>query len=334
MAYQHSLPFVIFNFGFEMLFLLRSRLQSLNISESKIMRIMTDMGNTMLSSTFVDELFRPQDIYSDESLRNLYLSIINSSIIQLDEKSVQKLFELVTLGVKHQLITATHPCALVDITLNHMDGLKALAPACEELLKLAKERLEKLVDQLNVGDISMIRQRILNYCNGYRIRGSVFLSKGFQNEDGSFNIPPLTQLPPAEGVEAPGTIRIHSVNPPLQVRFSHPGSALLPPEGFKSGQWKPFGSVRCTRNGENQYSEESSPNCTARESTKPEEKSIPREFPNIPLLNPEELSSLSKIVCARAAAVKAERFHVDVFSDMLDVTAVPRVQMKDSRIDS
>lgn len=50
----------------------------------------------------------------------------HSSIMRLNTNSMDKLYDLMTMAVKYQLLNAASPSDLLLITLNHLDGIRKL----------------------------------------------------------------------------------------------------------------------------------------------------------------------------------------------------------------
>ena len=59
------------------------------------------MVKSMLSKKFVEELFRPQEMYSLVSTRHIFEKLAHSSIMKLNATSMGKLFDLMLMGVKY-----------------------------------------------------------------------------------------------------------------------------------------------------------------------------------------------------------------------------------------
>jgi len=57
-AYMNMLPFVIINLGGEMVYILDQRLRSQDIGKERSQKVLQDIIKSMLSTKFVQELFR------------------------------------------------------------------------------------------------------------------------------------------------------------------------------------------------------------------------------------------------------------------------------------
>ena len=95
-----AMPLVIVNMGGEMVYILAQRLQAQNVPLDKSKRVLQDVIRTMYNKMFIEELFRPQDVYSMHSTRQIFDRLAHSSIMRLNESSMDKLFDLMTMGFK------------------------------------------------------------------------------------------------------------------------------------------------------------------------------------------------------------------------------------------
>ena len=97
---QHTMPLLLINLGGEMLYILEQRLSAQNVQSEKSVRVLCDVVRTMFSRRFVNELFKPQWMYKDKSIRQIFDKLAHSSIMKLNETSMSKLYSLMVMGVK------------------------------------------------------------------------------------------------------------------------------------------------------------------------------------------------------------------------------------------
>lgn len=83
----------------------------------------------MLNQRFLDELFKPQEVYNKGALRNLFHDLAHASIMRLNDASMGKLYDLMIMAIKQQVFFATEPKDLILITLNHLDNIRYLVSA-------------------------------------------------------------------------------------------------------------------------------------------------------------------------------------------------------------
>lgn len=227
---QHAMPFLIVNYGAEMVFILDQRLQAQNVNPEKSSKVLQDVIRAMFAPTFVEELLRPQPLYGPAATKEIFDRLAHSSIMRLSENSMDKLYDLMTMGCKYQYVTMRHPFELMELTLNHLDNIRASLTSDSENLKDIDVRMRSLHDVLTCGILADTRHALLNFFQGKRVKVSLFLQEGMQNPDATLNIPKDTSLPPLPTCEAPGTIRYYDQGAcVLQETFAHPDSDLKVP---------------------------------------------------------------------------------------------------------
>ena len=84
---------------------------------------MQDIVSNMFSERFLEEIFRPQEICSRKALRTIFERLAHTSIMRLNESSMDKLFDLMTMAVKYQISLISHPREIIIVTLNHLDSI-------------------------------------------------------------------------------------------------------------------------------------------------------------------------------------------------------------------
>ncbi|XP_014252978.1 protein OSCP1 [Cimex lectularius] len=210
MMTQYTLPFLFINLGGEMVYILDQRLRAQNIAIEKARKVLNDIVRIMFNHRFMEELFKPQEIYNKGALKSLFYDLAHASIMRLNETSMNKLYDLMTMVFKWQVFSASHPRELVLITLNHLDSIRALVtcPIIQKQLDTAYFMFIKTYGQMTCGELQRVRYSLLNFLQDVRIRVSLLLRQRLQNPDGSFVIPTNLQL--FYGSETPGKIRIYS----------------------------------------------------------------------------------------------------------------------------
>eukprot|EP00752_Nemacystus_decipiens_P001886 g1816.t1 len=123
---------------------------------------------------FIEELFKPQDTYGEKATKEVFYKLAHSSIMRLNESSMNKLFDLITMGLKYQALSCAQPQQLLQVTLHHLETVKKMVP-----------NLANRID--TVTEISLFLQ--------YRV----------QLSDGTLVLDAAGKLP--VGAEAPGIIR-------------------------------------------------------------------------------------------------------------------------------
>lgn len=86
--------------------------------------VLNDIASIMLNQRFLEELFKPQQVYNKDALRSVFNDLAHSSIMRLNEESMGKLYDLMRMVFKYQVFAATEPKDLILITLNHLDQMR------------------------------------------------------------------------------------------------------------------------------------------------------------------------------------------------------------------
>jgi hypothetical protein len=163
-AEQLCMPLLVVNMGGEMLYILEQRLTAQSIANDKAIRVLQDVVSTMFSVKFVTELFRPQKVYSTPSVRQIFDRLAHSSIMRLNATSMEKLFDLMTMGFKYQLMLSL-PDQLVQVSLNHLDYLtmRAVDPAVLELIANCRRQIVAAYQPLTTAECIILRQTLARF---------------------------------------------------------------------------------------------------------------------------------------------------------------------------
>lgn len=246
-----TMPALIVNMGGEMVYILEQRLQAQKIPEAKGQKVLNDVVRTMYYTRFIEELFKPQEMYSIQSTRQIFDRLAHSSIMRLNESSMDKLFDLMAMGVKYQIISCASPEQVMDITLNHLEVLRRLVGGTASVLGLVDECIRHV--QMSYGGMPLygfnhLRQSMCRFFQDRKVKVSLFLHDHTQNGDGSIVVPSGGTLP-AAGQLVPGTVRYFDCGQEAR-------REQLPCVG--AGAWLP-GTGAKTRLGSNVYEKEREP---------------------------------------------------------------------------
>mmetsp|Transcript_55144 Transcript_55144/g.124150 ORF Transcript_55144/g.124150 Transcript_55144/m.124150 type:complete len:379 (-) Transcript_55144:93-1229(-) len=245
-----TMPVLIVNMGGEMVYILEQRLQAQKIPDTKGQKVLNDVVRTMYYPRFVDELFKPQEMYSIQSTRQIFDRLAHSSIMRLNESSMDKLFDLMAMGFKYQIISCPAPQEMIDITSNHLDVLKRLVgstPQVAELLDECVRQMQVAYGAMSLWDFNAMRQSLCTFFQDRKVKVSLFLHDQTQNSDGSIVVPSSGTLP--IGAFTPGTVRYFA------------GGAVVGGEALTVAQtaaWAPGTGVR-TALGSNVYEKDRAP---------------------------------------------------------------------------
>lgn len=248
-----ALALIFLNLGGEMLYVLDQRLYAQQIQTEKGGKIMQDIVCSMFGEKFLDEIFRPQELCSRKALRTIFEKLAHTSIMRLNESSMDKLFDLMTMALKYQLSLVTRPKELILVTLNHLDSALPFvknSATCVHLIELAYVRLFKTFGHLNDVEMQMIRFTMLNFFQDLKIKVSVFLKEKVQNWSGTFIL--YHEGAVSHGCEPPGTIVYYDDQEQIVKESSFSPVAKYSPSD-KQGSYERLGD-RVTKLGLNVYS--------------------------------------------------------------------------------
>ena len=200
-----ALPFLIINMGGEMIYILNQRLIAQKIPNDKGDKVRADVIKHMFSEGFVRELMVPQPLYSMTSTRQIFDKIAQSSIMKLQTSSMNKLFDLMLMGVKVQIMTLQYPEQLLRLTLNHILGMMSLISSKESitLLSLTAELLTNTYSSCSAAVYNRIRQALLRFFQNRTVKVTMYLHSGIQLQDGTIKINATEGIPLSE---TPGKI--------------------------------------------------------------------------------------------------------------------------------
>ncbi|XP_033981364.1 protein OSCP1a [Trematomus bernacchii] len=205
---MRTLPLVFINLGGEMLYILDQRLQALNTSEDNSEKVMNGIVGAMFSKDFMDELLKPQQLYSHRTLKTVLTRIAHASIMRLNPASMDRLYELMVMAFKYQIFLCPRPKDLLLITYNHIDTIRELVKDTPVVVNQVDETHRKIIEvysSLPEGEFQLLRQTLLIFFQDMHIRVSLFLKILVQNPNGRFAL--STSGPVPHGIDVPGLIR-------------------------------------------------------------------------------------------------------------------------------
>ncbi|XP_036732494.1 protein OSCP1 isoform X3 [Manis pentadactyla] len=238
-----TLPLLFLNLGGEMLYILDQRLRAQNIPGDKARkdewtevdrkRVLNDIISTMFNRKFMEELFKPQELYSKKALRTVYDRLAHASIMRLNQASMDK--------------------DVLLVTFNHLDAIKGFIRDSPTILHQVDETFRQLTETyggLSAGEFQLIRQTLLIFFQDLHIRVSIFLKDRVQNSSGRFVLPVSGPVP--WGTEVPGLIRVfnNKGKEVKNVEFKHGGNYVT---ASKEGSFELYGD-RGLKLGTNMYS--------------------------------------------------------------------------------
>ncbi|XP_071760663.1 protein OSCP1 isoform X1 [Centroberyx gerrardi] len=264
---SRTLPLLFINLGGEMLYILDQRLRAQNIPADKAKkvsivadwieadrrRVMNDIITTMFNKKFLEELFKPQELYSKKALRTVFDRLAHASIMRLNQASMDKLYDLMTMAFKYQVLLCPRPKDILLVSFNHMDAIKDFVKDTPSILSQVDETYRQLIEiytPLCSGEFQLIRQTLLIFFQDMHIRVSIFLKDKVQNSNGRFVLPTTGPVP--HGTQIPGLIRMFSCTGEEVSRLQfHNGGNYT--SALREGSFEMFGD-RVIKLGTNMYS--------------------------------------------------------------------------------
>jgi len=201
------MPLVVINLGGEMVYILSQRLRAQKIQAEKAGKVLSDVVSAMFSSAFVEELFKPQPLYEEDAMRKVFHELAHASVMRLNETSMSKLHDLMSMGFKYQLMAIKRPSQILDVTCNHIQGIvEFLDPRSDvaKKVKSVRNRIFKVYGSMSDGELARIRRIVMRYFQDYKVKISTFLKKKFQRMDGSFVVDHSGE---SASFDRPGTVR-------------------------------------------------------------------------------------------------------------------------------
>ncbi|XP_026206051.1 protein OSCP1a [Anabas testudineus] len=203
-----TLPLVFVNLGGEMLYILDQRLRAPNTSEDKSDKVMNDIIGTLFSKAFMDELLKPQQLYSHRTMKTVLTRLAHASIMRLNPASMDRLYELMVMAFKYQVFLCPRPKDLLLISYNHLDTIREFVKDTPVVVNQVDEAHRKIIEvysSLSEGEFQLLRQTLLIFFQDLHVRVSLFLRDKIQNPNGRFAL--STSGPVPHGIDVPGLIR-------------------------------------------------------------------------------------------------------------------------------
>ncbi|XP_026321695.1 protein OSCP1 isoform X2 [Hyposmocoma kahamanoa] len=183
-------PFIVVNLGCEMIYVIDQRLKAQNIGLDKSERVLTDIVTVLLHPKLLDELFIPQPVATHAVIKQLLQDISATSIMKLDDYSMSKLWDLMTMIFKWQLSVATNQ-NIFDISHRHLKCVANVVPQhfSKFILEQAIKRFESLAQRFTNDDYKCLHNTLILWFSEYHSKISVLLRLRLQRKDGTFSLP-------------------------------------------------------------------------------------------------------------------------------------------------
>jgi hypothetical protein len=185
------LPVVVCNLGVEMLYVLEQRLRAQSVSDVKSVKVLHDVTRAMFAPEFVNELFTPQVVYTPSATRAIFDKLAHTSIMRLSEQSMDKLFDLMTMGFKYQLVQCVRPEDILNVTLLHLQTLKSYLTdeSVTDALSAVDAELRATYGAFSKHEWLALRRELFRFLGNKRVKVSLLLHEKLQLDDGRVRLP-------------------------------------------------------------------------------------------------------------------------------------------------
>ena len=211
-AYLMSMPVIINCLGGEMIYILCSRLKAQSISQEKSIRVIKDIGNLLYNKKFQNDLYIHKKPNKHQEVKSIFESLAHSSIMRLNSTSMNKLFELMLMTLKLQILRTRYPEEIYQVTLNHficvMEIMKMIDPNDNLLINLVADSMDNFLNiygKLTPYDYIILKSVILRFLQGKNVKVSIFIQENLQDSNSVIYLPMNEVSPPY--VEKVGTVK-------------------------------------------------------------------------------------------------------------------------------
>ena len=160
------------------------------------------------------------------SVRQLFEKLAHSSIMRLNATSMNKLFDLMLMSIKLQMLRTKYPEEIYQVTMNHLNTLLEIlvnqdAKGNEDVIDLVKESLNFVTSTyqgMRPYDWIILRQTLLRFLQGKNVKVSIFIQDNLQSNSGVIYLPMSELAPPA--VKKPGYVTKYKVNGDVEREYN------------------------------------------------------------------------------------------------------------------
>ncbi|XP_017125317.1 protein OSCP1 [Drosophila elegans] len=185
--------FILVNLGCEMLYVIDQRLKAQQIAQDKSIQVIHDVTTVLLEPKFIDSLLNGSkhnnaQLLTTEHCKFMLNDIATCSLMRLDEQSMSKLWNLMTMVYKWQLFVSRHQHHLLEITFRHLEAINRLYPDAKRhmLIDFTKNTLLDFWNASGEEAQLSIYQTNRAWLQCFNTKISLLIRLGFQAMDGSF----------------------------------------------------------------------------------------------------------------------------------------------------
>lgn len=189
-----------------MIYILCSRLKAQNISLEKSIRVIKDIGNILFNKKFQNDLYLHKKPFKHQEVKSIIESFAHSSIMRLNSTSLNKLFELMLMTLKLQVLRSRYPEEIYQITLNHYLGIIEILSSIEtddrSLINRVQEEMlnfKQTYSKLSSYDYIILKSVILRFLQGKTVKVSIFIQDDLQDNNSIIYLPMNEISPPFVG---------------------------------------------------------------------------------------------------------------------------------------
>ena len=119
--------------------------------------------------------------------KQIFKKLAHSSIMKLNDSSMQKLFDLMVMGIKYQVQMTVQPEEIFHITKKHLQTVKSLIEGTEAEANVvnAEASFIQMCDNCSAYDWQVIRQQMYKFFEDRHIKVSLFIQDKIQGLDGT-----------------------------------------------------------------------------------------------------------------------------------------------------
>ena len=164
-----------------MIYILCSRLKAQSICQEKSIRVIKDIGNLLYNKKFQTDLYIHKKPNRHQEVKSIFETLAHSSIMRLNSTSMNKLFELMLMTLKLQILRTRYAEEIYQITLNHFDGVI-------EFINVYRK--------FNPYDYIILKSVILRFLQGKNVKVSIFIQENLQDSSSIIYLPMNEESPP------------------------------------------------------------------------------------------------------------------------------------------
>ena len=189
-----------------MIYILCSRLKAQSISQDKSIRVIKDIGNLLYNKKFQNDLFIHKKPSKHQEVKSIFETLAHSSIMRLNSTSMNKLFELMLMTLKLQILRSKYPEEIYQITINHFIGVIEIMNQIDfndkAMINMVKEAMDNFINiygNLSPYDYIILKSIILRFLQGKNVKVSIFIQENLQETNSILFLPMNEESPPFVG---------------------------------------------------------------------------------------------------------------------------------------